>query len=265
MANRYLTPWSGSRQWLNDPLYQLQREIDRAFDEAFGGGGSGRSGGGMAISAPRIDLHEENGELCLRADLPGMQPQDLDVRVDGDMLTISGERKSEQNRSERDYHVMERSHGRFQRSVQLPFTPNPDEVRAEVKHGVLEIHIPKHSAQERSRRIEVRGESAQQSGGGAMTQAVGGGGSSGSSTSGSGGSSGGSGSSGGDRSKSGATSSAVSSGNVGQGPGGSSSSSPGTGSGAKGGEGGGMAGSAGGPTTAPVGESASSPSTSGGR
>ena len=256
MANRYLTPWSGSRQWLGDPLSQLQREIDRAFDEAFGGG-SGRPGqGGVTMSAPRIDMHEENGELCLRADLPGMQPQELDVRVDGDMLTISGERKSEQNRNERDYHVMERSHGRFHRSIQLPFSPNPDEVRAEVRHGVLEVHIPKHAAQERSRRIQVRGESGQASGGTAMTQAVGGGGSSGGT-----GSSGSSGSSGGER----AASAAVSSGNVGQGPGGSSSSAPGTGSGAKGGQGGGMAGSGGGPTTAPAGESASSPSTSGGR
>src|SRR6185369_10943208 len=104
-----------------------------------------------------------------------MQAQDLDVRVDGDVLTISGERKSEQNRNERDYHVMERSHGRFQRSIQLPFTPDPDEVRAEVRHGVLEIRIPKRAAQERSRRIQVRGEErAQQGGGGdtAMTQAV---------------------------------------------------------------------------------------------
>ena len=254
MANRYLTPWSGSRQWLGDPLFQLQREIDRAFDEAFGGG-SGRPGaGGTAMSSPRIDMHEENGELCLRADLPGMQPQDLDVRVDGDVLTMSGERKSEQSRNERDYHVMERSHGRFQRSIQLPFTPNPDEVRAEVRHGVLEIHIPKHAAQERSRRIEVRGDSGQQAGGGsAMTQAVGGAGSSGSSGS------------SGERARSDASSSAVASGNVGQGPGGSSSSAPGTGSGAKGGQGGGMAGTAGGPTTAPAGESASSPSSSSGR
>jgi HSP20 family protein len=260
MANRYLTPWSGSRQWLGDPLFQLQREIDRAFDEAFGGG-SGRSGaGGMTMSSPRIDMHEENGELCLRADLPGMQPQDLDVRVEGDVLTISGERKSEQNRNERDYHVMERSHGRFHRSIQLPFSPDPDEVRAEVRHGVLEIHIPQHAAQERSRRIEVRGESGQAGGGSAMTQAIGG--SSGSS--GSGGASGSSGS-GGERSRSDASSAAVSSGNVGQGPGGSSSSAPGTGSGAKGGQGGGMAGSGGGPTTAPAGESASSPSTSSGR
>jgi HSP20 family protein len=181
MANRYLTPWSGSRQWLGDPLSQLQREIDRAFDEAFGGGGGRSAATGMTMSSPRIDLHEDNGELCLHADLPGMQPQDLDVRVDGDMLTISGERKSEQNRNERDYHVMERSRGRFQRSIQLPFSPNPDEVRAEVRHGVLEVRIPKHAAQERSRRIQVRGDDTPTTtGGAAMTQAVGGGAASGS-------------------------------------------------------------------------------------
>jgi len=272
MANRYLTPWSGSRQWLGDPLSQLQREIDRAFDEAFGGG-SGRPGqGGVTMSAPRIDMHEENGELCLRADLPGMQPQELDVRVDGDMLTISGERKSEQNRNERDYHVMERSHGRFHRSIQLPFSPNPDEVRAEVRHGVLEVHIPKHAAQERSRRIQVRGESGQASGGTAMTQAVGGGGSgqeqqrSGTSSAGSaagGGAAGTGGASGsggsGAASGSGAGGSgSVERGRVGQGPGGSSSVAPGTGSGAQGGESGGLAGVAGGPTAVPAGQSSSS-------
>ncbi|MBV9891270.1 MAG: Hsp20/alpha crystallin family protein, partial [Rhizobacter sp.] len=158
MANRYLTPWSGSRQWPGDPLHQLQREIDRVFDDVFGGGGRSGSRGMTTMNAPRIDMHDDNGELCVRADLPGLQPQDLDVRVEGDLLTISGERKSEQDRNEGDYHVMERSHGRFQRSVQLPFTPNPDEVRAEVRHGVLEVRIPKQAAQQRSRRIEVRGE-----------------------------------------------------------------------------------------------------------
>jgi len=180
MANRYLTPWSGPRQWLGDPLSQLQREIDRAFDEAFGGGSGRSAASGMTMSSPRIDLHEDNGELCLHADLPGMQAQDLDVRVDGDVLTISGERKSEQNRNERDYHVMERSRGRFQRSIQLPFSPNPDEVRAEVRHGVLEVRIPKHAAQERSRRIQVRGDDTQTTGAAAITQAVGGGAASGS-------------------------------------------------------------------------------------
>ena len=159
------------RQWSGDPLLQLQREIDRVFDDVFSGGSSGTRSGGSVMNAPRIDLHEAEGELRLHADLPGIQPSDLDVRVDGDVLTISGERKSESDRNERNFHVMERSHGRFQRSIQLPFTPNPDEVHAEVRDGVLEIRIPKRAPQERSRRIEVRGRRIAQQG----AQATGGG------------------------------------------------------------------------------------------
>jgi HSP20 family protein len=125
------------------------------------------------MAAPRIDLQDAQGELRLHADLPGVQPSDLDIRVEGDVLTISGERKSEHERNERNFHVMERSHGRFQRSVQLPFAPNPDEVQATVREGVLEVRIPKHAQQERSRRIEVRGADA--GGGQALASSVGGG------------------------------------------------------------------------------------------
>ena len=185
MASRFLTPWSAARgSWLPDPVFQLQREIDRVFEDAFSGGsGSGGRSQTSMMTAPRIDVREAEGELRVHADLPGVQPSDLDVRVEGDVLTIRGERKSESERNEHDFHVMERGHGRFQRSIQLPFTPDPDEVRAEVREGVLDIRIPKRAPQERSRRIEVRGgesrgTGAQSVGGGsgaAMTQAVGGG------------------------------------------------------------------------------------------
>jgi HSP20 family protein len=258
MASRYLTPWSAARgSWLSDPVFQLQREIDRVFEDAFSGGGSGGSRSqGSTMSAPRIDVREAEGELRVHADLPGVKPSDLDVRVDGDVLTIRGERKSESERNEHDFHVMERSHGRFQRSIQLPFTPNPDEVHAEVREGVLEIRIPKRGPQERSRRIEVRGGESRASGaqsigggsGAAMTQAVGGGSSA-------------SGSSDGDRGGGGEAkrSGSAESGTVGQGPGGSSSAAPGVGGGAQGDDGGGLAGVGGGPTSAPAGQSSSAP------
>ena len=286
MASRYPTTWSASRGWLPEPLSQVQREIDRVFDDVFNtGGASGRQGGSM-VSAPRIDVHEQDGELRVHADLPGVAPSDLDVRVEGDVLTIRGERKSEKERNERDFHVMERSHGSFQRSIQLPFSPDPDEVRATMREGVLELRIPRHAAQERSRRIQVRGaegsSSASGGGGSSMTQAVGGGGagqdqqrsSTSSAGSAAGGSSagtagasgsGGSGGSGGGASGSGSGGSgssgsggSVERGRVGQGPGGSSSVAPGTGSGAQGGESGGLAGVAGGPTAVPAGQSSSS-------
>ena len=302
MASRYPTPWSASRGWLPEPLSQVQREIDRVFDEVFNAGGGSGSGSGRAagslMSAPRIDVHEQDGELRVHADLPGVAPSDLDVRVEGDVLTIRGERKSDNERNERNFHVMERSHGSFQRSIQLPFAPDPDEVRATMREGVLELRIPRHAAQERSRRIQVRGaegsSSASGGGGSSITQAVGGGASgqdqqrsstssagsaaggssastgSASGSGGSGGSGGGasgsvSGGSGGGASGSGSGGSgssgsggSVERGRVGQGPGGSSSVAPGTGSGAQGGESGGLAGVAGGPTAVPAGQSSSS-------
>ena len=278
MASRYPAPWSASRGWLPEPLSQVQREIDRVFDEVFnagGGSGGGRSAGSL-MSAPRIDVHEQDGELRVHADLPGVAPSDLDVRVEGDVLTIRGERKSDNERNERNFHVMERSHGSFQRSIQLPFAPDPDEVRATLREGVLELRIPRHAAQERSRRIQVCGaegaSSASGGGGASMTQAVGGGGSgqeqqrsgtssAGSAASGGAAGTGGASGSGGSGAASGSGaggSGSVERGRVGQGPGGSSSVAPGTGSGAQGGESGGLAGVAGGPTAVPAGQSSSS-------
>ena len=177
MASRFLVPYSSTRHWMQDPLFQLQREIDRVFEDVFSSGSGSNAGGrsGSMMNAPRIDLQDSEGELRLHADLPGVQASDLDVRVDGDVLTIRGERKAESERNEQNFHVMERSHGRFQRSIQLPFAPDPDEVQASVREGVLEVCIPKRAPQERSRRIEVRG--AESGGGRSMTGAVSGGGS----------------------------------------------------------------------------------------
>jgi len=123
MASRFLVPYSSTRSWMQDPLFQLQREIDRVFEDVFSGGSNGGSGSagsrsGSMMNAPRIDLQDSEGELRLHADLPGVQPSDLDIRVEGDVLTIRGERKAESERNEQNFHVMERSHGRFQLSIQ---------------------------------------------------------------------------------------------------------------------------------------------------
>jgi HSP20 family protein len=156
MANRFFAPLSPPSSWFPEPLFQLHREIDRLFEDSLGGTrSSGRNA--SLVSMPRIDVQEvEGGDIRVQADLPGVSPEDLDVRVDGDLLTIRGERKGESQRNEQNFHVMERSQGRFQRVLQLPFAPDPEQVRAEVREGVLEMRIPKRAAQERSRRIEVR-------------------------------------------------------------------------------------------------------------
>jgi len=158
MPSRFPTIYSPSRDIRSfDPLLDLHREVDRLFDDVLSApAGFGTGGIAGAMSMPRIDVHEGERELCVSADVPGVKPSEVDVRVDGDMLTISGEKKFETDRKQEDYHVMERSYGRFRRTVQLPFAPDPNQVSAECDHGVLTIRMPRQAHQERSKRIEVR-------------------------------------------------------------------------------------------------------------
>lgn len=154
--SRFLAPFQPSSRALAgaDPFAELHREMNRLFDDVLGG--SGPQGQGMLISAPRIDVRESPQEICVRAELPGVSPQEVDVRVEGNLLTIRGEKKSESEQAEGDCLVMERSFGRFQRSLQLPYAPNPEQVRAEFAQGVLSVHLPKQPEQERSRRIAIQ-------------------------------------------------------------------------------------------------------------
>lgn len=169
MASRLPTPFSSSRDLRRfDPLTELHREMNRLFDTVFSGGpagalmGSPVGSGQNYMQPPRLDVREDERELCICVDVPGVQASDVDVRLDGDLLTISGEKKNEVNQQQGGYHLMERGYGRFQRSVQLPFAPDPEQVQAECENGVLTIHLPKEGQVERSRRIEVKS-----SGGGA--------------------------------------------------------------------------------------------------
>ena len=163
MASRSLTPFSSSRELRGfDPLHELHREMDRLFD-VFTGAPSRLMGAGSQaglMTMPRIDVREDEREIAVSAELPGVKPSEVDLRVEGDLLTISGEKKSETERKEENLTVMEHSFGRFRRTVQLPFAPDPEQVRAECDHGVLTIHVPRQPQQERSRRIEIGGAGA---------------------------------------------------------------------------------------------------------
>lgn len=154
MFSRYLAPYSSSRNLrATDPFADLHREMNRLFDDFLGGGAEGSSS--QALMAPRLDVKERDKELCVAAELPGVEPNEVDVRLEGSLLTIRGEKKHEAEQEKEDWHLSERSYGRFQRSLQLPFEPDADQVRADFKHGVLTIHIPKQPQQEKSKRIEI--------------------------------------------------------------------------------------------------------------
>jgi HSP20 family protein len=137
-----------------DPFADLHQQMNRLFDDFLGGAAMPALPSSMSL--PRMDVRENNQEICISADLPGVRPADVDVRLDGNMLTLRGEKHQEsESQQPHDYHLMERSWGRFHRSLQLPFAPQPEDIHADFEHGVLTIHIPKHAQQARSQRIEV--------------------------------------------------------------------------------------------------------------
>jgi len=128
------------------------------FDDLFRGPLLSNAGEGQGtIMAPKIDISETENELRVRAELPGVSQGDVEVMLNNDMLTIRAEREIEQQEDREDYHLVEMSYGTFQRTLQLPYRVDPDQVQARFENGILTISIPKSQAQQRSNRIEVQG------------------------------------------------------------------------------------------------------------
>jgi HSP20 family protein len=119
----------------------LQTEMNRVFDAFF----DSRPGkGGTAQRwVPAMDLVEDKNDLVLRADLPGLSEDDVNIEVKDGVLTISGERKTEEKKEDEGYYRVERAFGRFSRSLSLPDGIDPEQVKARFDNGVLEVRIPK--------------------------------------------------------------------------------------------------------------------------
>jgi HSP20 family protein len=92
---------------------------------------------------PDVDVLEKDGKVVVRTDLPGMTPADIDVSVEGDVLTIKGHREEEKEVKEEDYYRSERATGEFLRTVRLPEGTAADQVEAHYENGVLEVTVPK--------------------------------------------------------------------------------------------------------------------------
>jgi HSP20 family protein len=122
----------------------LQGDMNRLFDAFFQGRGSSRgASSAMQRWIPPMDLTEADGEYVLRADLPGLSKEEVEIEVKDDVLTISGERKSEHHDNGEGFYRVERSFGRFSRSLDLPAGVDAASVTAEFENGVLEVRIPK--------------------------------------------------------------------------------------------------------------------------
>ena len=113
------------------------RDVDRLFERLFD------SQAGAQRWVPAMDLTEADDHYVLKADLPGMPEEDVSIEVDHSVLTLSGERQAEHERSERGWHRIERSFGQFQRQLTLPDGVEPDGVTAQFENGVLAVRIPK--------------------------------------------------------------------------------------------------------------------------
>ncbi|HTT32583.1 MAG TPA: Hsp20/alpha crystallin family protein [Methylomirabilota bacterium] len=118
----------------------LQDQINRLFNDAFERTGEQSS---LSAWAPAVDIYETEQELVVKADLPDVDPKDLDIRVENNLLTIRGERKFEKKVSEENYLRVERSYGSFARSFTLANTVNSEAIKADYQNGVLTLTLPK--------------------------------------------------------------------------------------------------------------------------
>jgi HSP20 family protein len=107
---------------------------------------AGQIGASNLVNAS-MNVSETDNGIRITAELPGVSEQDIDVSLDDDLLTIRGEKKFEQKDEKENFHFVERSYGTFQRSLRLPFTVNPDQVRASFENGVLTVTAPKSGQQ----------------------------------------------------------------------------------------------------------------------
>jgi HSP20 family protein len=127
--------WDPARE-----LDSLQSEFNRLFDSFLGDGGTDVR---ARRWVPAMDLVETDDHLVLRADLPGMSKDDVDIEVKGNVLTVSGERKAEHEDKADGYYRIERAFGSFSRSLTLPQGIDASAISADFTDGVLEVRIPK--------------------------------------------------------------------------------------------------------------------------
>jgi HSP20 family protein len=136
-------------------LVSAQRDFDRFFRGAFSPL-TGETELSTRSWAPPVDIYETEDAIVLKAELPGVDPKDVEVRVEDNTLYLKGERKFEKEVKEQNYHRVERSYGSFARSFSLPNSISTDKVKAEFKDGLLTLTMPKREeAKPKTIKIDV--------------------------------------------------------------------------------------------------------------
>lgn len=151
---RELTIWKPFREL--EPFRdfeRLRRNMDRFWDSFFERGVRRTEEEGEWL--PSLDVAETKDEIVVKAEVPGMEPKDIDISLSDGLLTIKGEKKQEREEKEEDYHLVERSYGTFTRSIRLPKEVRRDKISASYKNGVLKVTLPK-SEEAKQKEIKIK-------------------------------------------------------------------------------------------------------------
>jgi len=137
------------------PFYRQISLLDEIEELARGFWGSWQPFIAGASLTPHIEMYEEKDELVIKTELPGINKEDLDITLDGDVLTIKAEKKQEEVAEEATYHARERYYGQYLRSTSLPFYVDGDNISATLEDGLLKLRLPK-AEQVKTKKIEVK-------------------------------------------------------------------------------------------------------------
>jgi len=135
-------------------LRTLQNEMNRLFSSTFSGAGDDELTRG--VWNPSVDIFENKDNIVIEAELPGIKPEDVDISVENNVLTLRGERRFEKKDEKDNFHRIERSYGSFVRSFTLPNTVSPDSCDAEFENGVLRVTLQKRE-EVKARKIQIKG------------------------------------------------------------------------------------------------------------
>jgi len=146
-----LIPWRRERR---GGLLDLQNRINGMFEDLFRGSWLTPWAEEQVQWLPTLNVSESDEAVRVTAELPGVNPKEVDISISDDLLTMRGEKKAEKEESDSDYHRIERSYGAFSRTVRLPAVIDADKVEATFKDGILTINLPKRE-EAKTRRVKV--------------------------------------------------------------------------------------------------------------
>jgi HSP20 family protein len=159
MSGNAPTPVGGGQTTREtDPFLSLRRGMDRLFDQVMGGFGM-PAPFATGVMAPRVDVAETPQGIEVTAELPGIEPKDVQIELDDGVLTLRAERKAERTEEDKDkrWHIVERQSGTYLRRFALPFDAEPEKVEARFDKGVLHVAIPRPpQSKPQAKRIEIK-------------------------------------------------------------------------------------------------------------